>query len=909
MGLFGSKKIYVSSSAYNLAGDELDRPNFLKSSLFSAVMNPYSGYLGETIVGNYLTGPGVMQRSFFNWAARNDIAGMPTLNVSSVSAIEPTLLSGFIPIPTSPAGLENRIQSAEFTDGDYAYWAERWLNENAPAEVSQEWVSDYDSDTHRILIQYEGGGTVIIPAGNYDKNKKYVIARYYQVVPASVQPLEVGTKIIGVTSFPSTASYTLDSTVNTGVVDYTLDQNVTVQKVYSDGSPTTTTTTPETNIVGFNTVLRTWNKTVYQGSTTTADDTSSLESWLYVWERRRIITSSQVDSVVVNDMGGGETETVTTTRSGDFLGEFYDHQLDTQETILELIDGNRGVWIYEIGTGIGAIDTLYNAQPVETGPGYYPFIPIRLNNVSIKEPVFEDLFTESKKAYKRATGGPMKGGSLDDIITEVEDNPDIGDIDYSYVQWGVSVNVFDPACRRYMYEWFKNIIPYQNTSPATITNFTNSVNNYESMLATYNTWLDAQNSDNSHHSLFGTPPPPRPMLNDPPSTTVRLVSDHPQLGGFDNRFTWVNISETNHIGKSKTGVKDNEIWWGDGTDLTWSIRSGTNDRDGFSSFSTPRALEQMILYKQTGSNTYSKMTIWGMVHENFIYGGKAVRTTLKEGVNDNTESVFIVPLHAPTVKTLGMKDFTQMTLSNTFITFNSYLVVKKKWYQTFLGMLFVVIAVVVVAALIAPGAVGAASGAFGTNAAVGASFGLTGTAAVVAGAVTNAIAAIVISQVIGIASTAIFGEKWGAIIGAIVSFAVSFGIQNGFSNLNLTTMMNPQTLLQFSSALANGYSGFVQANIAEIQEDMAENQDAYEKATQDLNDLMLSMGLTDDLIFDIMSLTDTTKGNGSRSQGSYIPESLDQFISRTTMTGSDVVDITLSMVSDYSDLQLTLPKT
>jgi len=69
------------------------------------------------------------------------------------------------------------------------------------------------------------------------------------------------------------------------------------------------------------------------------------------------------------------------------------------------------------------------------------------------------------------------------------------------------------------------------------------------------------------------------------------------------------------------------------------------------------------------------------------------------------------------------------------------------------------------------------------------------------------------------------------------------------------------------------------------------------------------MGLTDDLIFNAMSLTDTRKGNGSGSQGSYIPEGLDQFISRTTMTGSDVVDITLSMISDYSDLQLTLPKT
>ncbi|MCA1807481.1 MAG: hypothetical protein LC687_06515, partial [Actinobacteria bacterium] len=142
----------------------------------------------------------------------------------------------------------------------------------------------------------------------------------------------------------------------------------------------------------------------------------------------------------------------------------------------------------------------------------------------------------------------------------------------------------------------------------------------------------------------------------------------------------------------------------------------------------------------------------------------------------------------------------------------------------------------------------------------------------------------------------------------IVNFAISFGVANGFSNLTLTNMMNPQTLLQMSSALANGYQGFVAANIAEIGLEMEQNQEGFDKATKDINDLMRSMGLTNDLLFDPLTLTNSVKGNGSQGEGSYIPESLDQFIGRTTMSGSDVVDITLSMVSDYSDLQLTLPK-
>lgn len=908
MGLFGSKKVYVSSSIYNLAGDELDRPNFLKSSLFSAVMNPHEAYLGEVIVGNYLTGPGIMQRSFYNWAIRNDIAGLPTLSISNATPIDAELVVPYIPVPVSPAGLETRIQSVEVTDGDYEYWAEKWLFENNPSAIPTEWIADYDSDAHIITIQYEDGSTDIFSATNYDKNKKYIIARYIQVVPSSVEPLVVGIKTEGVESTPPVSGYTLDSTVNTGSVDYSLNQQVTVTKVYSDGSPTTVDTTYPTVIESFNGLLSTYNRTDYIGSNSGADDTSSIEKWLYIWEYR-VVADRGTDSstVVVNDMGGGETETVTTVTSGEFLFPIYDHQLDQQETIFDKIDGNNGIWIYELDTGIPALDAIINSNPTVTVPEYYPFLPIRLNNVSIRDAIYETLYKETKKAYRKATGGPMKGDNLDLIIDEVEANVDIGDIDYSYVQWGVSVNVLDPSCRRYMYEWFKNMIPNQNTSPAYMNQYKDIITNYDAAKTAMEDWVNAQSDP--YNALYGTPKPPDPNIKDPQKTTVRLIADHPSLSGFDNRFTWVNITETSHSGLGKTDAETGDIWWETGETVTWNVQSGFAGRDGDSYFNLIyRSLEQMILVKQTSPTTHTKLTIWGMEHNNYIYGGKSVRTTLKEGVADTAESVFIVPLHAPTVQSLGIKDFTQMALSNTFITFNSYKVVKKKWYQTFLGMLFIVIAIVVVAALISPTAVGGVSGFFGTNAAVGASLGLSGTAAIVAGAVTNAIAAVIIAQTVSSASVAIFGAKWGAIIGAIVSFAVSFGMANGFSNLTFSSMMNPQTLLQFSNALANGYSGYVAAELAEIGLKTKENQNAYDKAIKDLEDLMRSMGLTNDLLFNPMDLTNSVKGNGDTGTGSYVPETLDQFISRTTMTGSDIVDFTLSMVEDYSDLQLTLPK-
>jgi len=78
---------------------------------------------------------------------------------------------------------------------------------------------------------------------------------------------------------------------------------------------------------------------------------------------------------------------------------------------------------------------------------------------------------------------------------------------------------------------------------------------------------------------------------------------------------------------------------------------------------------------------------------------------------------------------------------------------------------------------------------------------------------------------------------------------------------------------------------------------------------EDLEALTKSMGLGNDLLFNPLSLTDSIKGNASsRANSSYVPESLDEFINRTTMTGSDIVEFTLSMVNDYPELQRTLPR-
>ena len=66
MGLFSGKKIIsVASSVYNLAGDEKDRPIYLKNIIVSNVLSGTKKTLGESLNNGYLTGPGIKLRSFF----------------------------------------------------------------------------------------------------------------------------------------------------------------------------------------------------------------------------------------------------------------------------------------------------------------------------------------------------------------------------------------------------------------------------------------------------------------------------------------------------------------------------------------------------------------------------------------------------------------------------------------------------------------------------------------------------------------------------------------------------------------------------------------------------------------------------------------------------------------------------
>ena len=866
MGFFSGKKVIsVASTVYNMAGDQTPRPDFLKSVVFSAVMSPQQPDLSDSIVSNYINGPGVKQKRFFRWADFNDYAGMPDAQIDQQYAVDTTVVSGEIPAPMTPAGVLVRANNAFVTSGDTDPFVDQYIYENHPELIDTEYLSEYYRDTHEFLISYEDTTTEIISAGIYDVDKQFIVAYYNLYLDTEILDPVEGTLTTGVTDsglLPDLTGFTLDSTTNTGVVTYTFDDLSTED---------------------FNTLLKVYSKTEYLGGEG-GDATTSRTTTISIWEYRYVVT-------------------------GDHLEPMYDHQTDYQDTISSSPVGGPKVFIYEVGTGNTTLDDLASAGSSSSTREFYPLIPIRLNNRSITHGDFADapagngLFKEASKAYKKLMGTNQKFTKL---VDDIEANDDIGDIDYAYIQFGVALNATDRVAKEYMYRFFKSLMDFQIASSTYMADFIDHVENYAADQALLTEWRGAQTDPMD--PLYGTPQPSFPSLVSPKLTTIRLQCPDYRLQDSDMRVSWISIQESLHTGLGKVGAKPQELWFEKNSPLVYTVYAGSStdpDTGIYTIHHETNRIEKTTLYWQVDEDNYKKLEMYGLVHDNYIYRGKYVRTTAHEALDDVDASGFLVPLHYPTMKEMGMKDGTQLALSNSYLVFNSYKVTKKKWYETFLGRLLIIIFLVVVSVLISPATFAASGGILGSNIAIGAGLGLVGIGAIVAGAIANTLAAILVSMVITEGATAIFGEKWGALIGAILSFAFTFGLNGGFSGNILQNLFTPGNLLKLGDALSQGVQGYMQYELAELQDKSLKAEEQYNARMKEIQDKLAEMG-GNDLYFDPMQLTGISAGNGL-GIGLYLPETADEFIQRTLMVGSDIYDLTLGFVQNFTKISLTLP--
>lgn len=877
MGLFSSKKkTYVSSVIYNMAGPEEDRPQFLKSLILGNMVGNRNFNVIDTLQRGYFTGGGMKLRRFYNWAENNfPEVDIPYDTISTVKELSISEVEGAI---ASVVGSAVQVSWVETGSVDPTYWAMKWMYENLPERVHEDWSADFDYEfdedpnERQIIISFADGETlpILVSISGYFRGSNYLYALYRQDTGKTVHPLVVGATIdLGSAGeFPSLTGWR-------SAGDQLAPRTARLVRKVSTivGGVTTVEETAET--VTFNEYVSMNVKTTYMG----------------LVEGRRF---DKTEYLRLHQTYAIQTETSTVgsvTTEQDVLVRSRDYRIDSQETTLNTF-GEPRVFIYQSGVG-GDLDHLF--RRFETGDGYFPLIPLRINNQFIGESNHPALYEKCKKAYKKAFGA-----SMDELIDKIADNPSVGEIDFAYVVFGASLNTNENACKKYIYNYFHRMGRVGVVYPPSTGGWETRYDEYTDGRNQWENWVHQQEID----AETGVPGsggggfPSTPGFSTPPGSNARIRTSDKTLN-FDMEIDWETVTETTGTGLAQPGMKPGELS---------IVPLGFTLAEFFDLFRNNReALErnELKIWWQLTEDSWKCLTIIGLVHKNHIWNGKSVEITSGDAFvqedEEAGESGFLIPLHAQIFKEMSLVDATQMSTACTFLVFNCYQIVKKKWYQRGWFKVFLIIAAIVITVVTGGAGAGASIGLLGANAAIGAAIGLTGLAAVIAGAVANMIAAMILTRLITYVSVELLGEKIGMIVAMVASFIalnVGTAMQAGQSMSAMWgNLMSAPNLIQLTSSVGNGIAGYIQAGAAQYGQRTQDLLADYERQSKELQERYAqNVGYANSII-DPFRLTEA---------GQAQMESPGSFLGRTLMTGSDIADLSMDMLTNFADLTLRL---
>lgn len=893
MGAFKSKKkIHVASTVYNLAGPEENRNNFLKLTLLGIVTSSSNLYVGENLTHAYLQGPGMQLRAFARWAKKSgytdNVVRQTSGRLSLPASPDHSIIAQYIN-PSDPSKVS--ITLAELGIVEYNYWAMQYMLENHPDDLEGNWASSFNDTTNRVEIYfYNSAGTVIntetfAPTG-YVRDARYAYVMYSIAQDGEEGDIEEGPVLIhGTGPHPSVTGWNQVSSTTTSK-NYEIPTTIHAYSTFSDGRPPVETEIDLPNVDSKSTTNSVWDKVTYIGSLPDEDAVGN-ERQIQNLFQEYLIKEDVSSTTTTEDIGGGVIKTTTTTTTTRYLELNNTSRLDTQINKLKGW-GPTKMLIYREDSGSIAMDSQFSAA---TAIGdFFPFIPVRLWNKFVNDTNYSQLYPHNKKALKKAVSS-----KYDDVLKTLADNPSLGDIDHAFITFGVSLNAKDNSSKRYIYEFFRQILEgyvgldYQHWEDEYL--------DAQEKQAIWREWKEAQSVPSS--PLFGTPEPSYDEVKYAPAMSVRLYSTHPDID-YDMTVSWSAFQESFHTGKYKPTAKKGDIEIIPGAPLQDLLRFNV----GFTNIQTVLVewRDPISIYWQHQTDGYRVMTIKGLNHRNVVYKGKSVTITAREALEDPDESGFIIPLHSELFRSTPMVHRTQMSQACAYMVLNSWQETKQKWYQRGAFKILLIIIVIVVA--IYTGGLGASgSGLLGTNAAVGASIGFTGTAAVVAGAIANAIAAVVVSQVISAGATALFGEKWGAIIGTIATIFVLNMSANAAAGegwtVNYEQLIKPDTLIRLTEGIGKGISQDIQAKaIKKFEETEAIIAD-YEEQSKRIAELY-TKNIGDGTGIDLLAVQELA------SKFDFNYEAPADFLTRTLLTGTDLADMAISLIEDFPEISTSL---
>jgi hypothetical protein len=891
--------ISVDSVVYNMAGPEEDRPNYLKSLIFRHVLSDTKAGVGETLNNGYMNGPGMRLRAFYRWAKKPEHygeVGMPTGELELRGSLNEDDVTA--QIPTAP-GEVVWVQQAELANGDPDYWVERWFLENNPAAVSDEWEAEYSEETGMITVTYEDTTTDSFAAPDFDYNLPYIYVYYRTVVEEAPGPLVVG-DVVEVEELPDTTDWTLLSEATTpfsGDLSTVTTVHTHVLKEYSDGRPdeeTEDTDGPDTVLTPYtyHQFEKIYQRRIDHEPVNEGDPlTYTIETMVQNQDATIVtdVTETPVVDVVVTDEGGVTvTTTTTTTTTVETQSLDYDrsYRVDMQlNTFREF--GPLKLYIYQIGSGNPALDALVsNAAYGE----FFPFMPVRINNKFLSEEYLPDAYAQVKKAYKRALGGKK----IEDLVEQLEDNENLEDIDHAYIVFGVSLNVLENSCKKYLYTFFEGLQATQIGGAAGYDAWAADIEEERIKANIWLMWKDAY----YHHEDIKPPEPERPSYMGLPLNQIRIKGTGELNSKYDMRLEWAFVSNGSGTGLGKPGAKNDELWLEyTGVDelayLHWEIQQRVVTG------SSEKHYHKFRIYWQRDEDSYTWLEVLGAIHRNYVYGGKAVKITVKQALEDPDESGFIVPLHYDTWRNMSIVDTTQMATACVFIVFNCYVKRKTRWYESWIFKILLVI-VIAIASVVFTG--GAGFGLLGSHFALGVSLGFSGMTAAIVGSIANALAALVLTTMIETLATELFGPL-GAIISTVLMIVVG-NVAGAFNNtgaiaMNWGNLLRVDNLLRLTDALGRGITGMIQADTMRLQDKWEDYSKNAARESEKIQQAYLEEFGYGGAVIDPMMFVDA---NNTRTI-----ETSDAFLTRTLLTGSEIADMSQDLLYNFSEYSLTLP--
>lgn len=858
MGLFGSStKVIVGSSAFNLAGDVLKRPNYLKTTVVAAVLSEDQAFTPQ-FMNSYLTGPGVKLKRFDKWASKpggyNSFVGNTASALLLGSGVNAALLTAYM------AGGYRQVRVSRTYVGprEVSYWALQYILANVPQFADSGWKvetkvrSVFIEDGEGLREEFEqwppNTYSIVIPGQekidivvSQDPTGLYLYTEYIESPLEERDPISIG----------EWEEYSLDPGTLPSTAGWALIEDVPL--LYGGWIRTYTKRGDDLPPSGDRGVRYT------QEYMQQFKDVRRLE--------REVPGETPADPPVIEVY----FETWYTYRYG-------------YSTVTESIWSGRKLDIYRFGSGDTTLDSLISNREQARAGKFLPIIPLRLNNIFVDKEAYPAAFAQTKPAFKKATGG-----KIEKVLRSLADNPDLKQIDNAYVVFGVALNVHDNDSKEYLFELFKALS--QDSGFIGVPRVDEVINQIEEQNIRMKAWLDWMNGGED-----GPRPvqPPFPTYTPLPEVGFRVTSTGTTDWGYDVRISWSGARVIAGVGVLVPGTKKGDFSViNDGQD-TYNIYV-MPDGDSTQAVLQPMTVPRILVVKQVTANSWEAVRIWDLKHTNTIYRERAVVTTAMDAIAKTEESSFIVPVNMDSLNAAGLIRSAQIAMSCSHLVVNYYDEQKIPWYAS--GFFQIIVIVVVIIVAIYTGYVsGESIGALGANAAVGTALGFAGTAAIVAGAMANAFAGMIIASLIQKGATTLFGDKIGQIVGFIAAAYTMNALASGETlALSMESVMaklrDPAVWLKMTDAV----NGQLQAEVRDVAAQQQDFLADYQSKMNEITGLKQQFGNTG---VDLLTITQATK---------LVLESPEQFLGRTLLTGDEIASATIGLIENFPVAELRLP--